>query len=175
MSVNLIAPLPIEPESVPGCDTVGILPAHDLDEALEPREVRGSLGAEVHKDVVVWNRIRVPRDEHGCFCGHAVVRHAVWHETGRWRGPEQPVDRTCRLGVGGIDQDAQILLGRLRSKATRDLQPVARVVIKIDARQSCFPARPIRNVDSNGTGRPVAPLFFPDTHAVPAMSRCAHP
>src|SRR5262245_33420929 len=36
------------------------------------------------------------------------------------------------------------------------------------------PARRIRNSDSRGTGRPVAPLASPATEAVPAMSRCAH-
>src|SRR5262245_25844899 len=36
------------------------------------------------------------------------------------------------------------------------------------------PARWIRNSDSSGTGRPVAPLASPLKEAVPAMSRCAH-
>ena len=34
--------------------------------------------------------------------------------------------------------------------------------------------RRIRNVVSNGTGRPVEPLSLPERQAVPAMSRCAH-
>lgn len=31
----------------------------------------------------------------------------------------------------------------------------------------------MRNWNNNGTGRPVAPLPAPDTHAVPATSKCA--
>jgi len=37
-----------------------------------------------------------------------------------------------------------------------------------------IPARFIKNLASNGTGRPVAPLSAPDFQAVPAISRCAH-
>src|SRR3569832_2144081 len=40
---------------------------------------------------------------------------------------------------------------------------------------ACRPAtRSSRYCVSKGTGRPVAPFLSPVSHAVPAMSRCAH-
>ena len=160
---------------VPTGGTVRVVGTDDLDKSLEPREMHWPLGAKVDQHFVVRNRVRVGRNQDGCFRCQSIIGHAVRQEPGWRRGPEQAVDRPRDLGVGGIDQHPQFLLGGLRREPARDLQPIRRVVIEIDARQTGFPLRPMRKVESSGTGRPVAPLFFPDTHAVPAMSRWAHP
>lgn len=175
VSVYLVPAFPVEPEPVPGRGPPWLVSPHDFDQTLESREVSRSIVAEVYEDLVMRRGVGIGRDQHRRVGGQSIVHHAVRQESGRRRGPEHAVDISRNLGIWRIDQHPQLLLSGLRREPACDLKPVSGVVIEVDARQAYFPLRPMRNVLSSGTGRPVAPLFFPDSHAVPAMSRCAHP
>ncbi len=175
VSVYLVPAFPVEPEPVPGRGPPWLVASHDFDQPLETREVSRPIVAKVHEDLVMWRGVGVGCNQHWRFGSQSIMHHAMRQESGRGRGPEHAVDIACDLGVGRKDQHPQLLLGGLCREPACDLEPVGGVVIEVDARQPYFPLRPMRNVLSSGTGRPVDPLFFPDSHAVPAMSRCAHP
>ncbi len=168
--MNLVAAVPVEAITVPGKPAIVVARSNELDQPFKTAERRGQIGVQIDDDLIMGH-LSVPTCDHdGSFGCEGVMRQAIRDEPNGLVSPEQLVEAARHALIRDVYDDAQMLPGRFGDKLAGDLQLGLGVRVEVNARHG-ETARFMRNVVSNGTGRPVAPFSLPDFHAVPAMSK----
>jgi len=154
---------------------IGIVPGHDLDDALEAAEHRRALSLQIDQHLLVNDRVCDVINDDRCNPRQSVTAPAMRKKADRGLHPQHPVRLFGGLRVGRQDQQAHFARERLGCKRAHHLQLVVDMNIEIDLRhRSRSAARIIRERPpaASGTWSTWAPAVRSSPCPCPSAMQC---